>query len=395
MTPPPAPADWRARAQWVRAIRWALPLAAATLGLALILWADRPDAPAPPAEPAPKPAQAYPQLPDPAQWDNMLVAPRFESRDKDGRPYTITANRALQDTGTDAPILLEQPAARWTAEDGSRMALHAALGRYDPVGQALALTGGVEIASDVYGDRLETDALSVDLAASRATSTAPVQAMGPGRTLTAAGLVAEAEPASIVFTGPGRATMAPEEPGAAPTTLTAQESLAYHKDAQTFVAKGAARAERGGHVLTAPVIEALTRTKEGGGLELVRADARGGVAVQMPDGARATSETAWYDAAARRVEAVGGVRITQPDGAWVSAPHMAGDLVEDSSGGGGLVLREVEAWGGVVAVQGDNRIEGPRARIDMETGRATMLSGAQRARAVIYPGEDGEVTEPF
>jgi hypothetical protein len=428
-SPPPAagaPMDWRARARRVRGLRWALPALAAALIAALGLWAWGDRAPVPPPPPA-RPAAEQPE-----RWDTALSAPRFSSRDDAGRPFSVTAARALRQAGEAAPVLLEAPAAEVALDEGRTATLTAELGRYDSTARRLALTHAVTARLEPDGHWLRAPTLEVDFAAGTAVSEQAVQGGGPGLALTAAGLRAASGPEGgrevITLTGPGRVVLEGAEPGGDPATVTARDALVWDRGAQLFTARGAARATRAGATVTANTLEAaytpadgdapatVTRAWARGDVVLARGQAlaygdaadydlaagrgsltgAGGVRATMP-GQVLTARAFTYSAADGRVVARGPARLERDDGAWLAAPHMAATLAPGP--GGAREVSAIEAWGGVTAADAQgNRLAGPRATVDPRTGVATIVGGqggAGRARAVLYPDSDGGAEPPF
>lgn len=134
---------------------------------------------------------------------NELLAPRFESLDDKGQPYTVTAVRAVQDGGEEDMVLLEGPVADMFLNGGNWVAAEALRGAFAQKSQRLLLKGGVTLYHD-RGYTMEMPELDVDLQASAAWTSTAVRGHGPAATLEAKGLRAEAETGRLVFNGPAR-----------------------------------------------------------------------------------------------------------------------------------------------------------------------------------------------
>ncbi|MBL3676601.1 MAG: LPS export ABC transporter periplasmic protein LptC [Alphaproteobacteria bacterium] len=387
----------------MRVTRIALPALALALLATLVLWnqGKTPYSPPPVAE----------VLPADKAWDNTLFDPRYESRDAKGRPYVVTADRALQDAGKDAPVLLEAPQARLTLPDGREVTAAASLGRYDASSETLDLLQGVTLYLDDHA--LQTSVLTLDLVTQAAHGAEPVDVAGPTLTLTATGLDGVLGTEVLTFAGPGRLLLTPKD--GAHVVVTAKDSISWNRKEQRFVATGDATAAQDKARVAANVLEALYESKQGKGLVLMALEARGlvvatfgdaqaqgaaghynvrsgrarmsgpGLRAIFPEGQTLTARDAFaYDTQRGVFVAEGQARLTHTADSWVTAPRMTAHLAPDA--GGKMAIRTLEAEGGVVAVQGGARVTGPRARVDPVTGTATILGG--RTRAVLYPEEE-------
>tara|TARA_R110002124_G_scaffold287216_1_gene471468 strand:+ start:160009 stop:160881 length:873 start_codon:yes stop_codon:yes gene_type:complete len=137
---------------------------------------------------------------------NELLAPRFDTYDKDGRPYAITAERAYQTMDSTDIIYLEKPVADSTMGDGAWVALESVAGTYNQVEQTLFLEGNVKLFHDA-GYSLLTDKLDIDLDKNKAVSNTAVAGQGPIGQLEASGMVADGLSNVLVFTGPAKITI--------------------------------------------------------------------------------------------------------------------------------------------------------------------------------------------
>lgn len=185
----------------VRRMRLALPLAAFALIAVLVAW----------------PQMENPSLPGsdgvPAHTNrNEVIAPRFESRDDDRQPYTVTAASAVQDSADRDLVRLEKPVADMTLNTGKWLAAQAASGLFSQSRRRLVLDGRVRIHHD-DGYELTVEKVEIDLKNRTAHSSAPVYGHGPAGTVEARGFDAETDGGRIVFIGPARLVLNRALPG--------------------------------------------------------------------------------------------------------------------------------------------------------------------------------------
>lgn len=138
-----------------------------------------------------------------------VVDPRFQGTDERGRPYTLSAESALQPAGSDI-INLAQPRGDLTLEDGAWVMLQSDTGRFHRADRMLDLAGDVTMFHD-SGYEVRTDAAHVDLRAGRAEGDQPVAAQGPAGTLDAIGFVISDRGDVVVFGGPARMVLSSPE----------------------------------------------------------------------------------------------------------------------------------------------------------------------------------------
>ena len=137
--------------KWVRRI---VPVIVILLVIALFAW--------------PQLEQSLPDLsgsPESAalqQAQNILLKPRYESKDRKGNPYFVTAEKALLQGLEGSDIVLSKPEGYISLGEGKELWMNAVKGRYMQVKQKLYLTEQVTLRhSDGY--ILETDSLYADL----------------------------------------------------------------------------------------------------------------------------------------------------------------------------------------------------------------------------------------
>lgn len=139
-----------------------------------------------------------------------LTGARYEGVDSAGRPFTLTADRAVRvmqslDSAA-APTVdkgeivdLTSPRAEMST-GGNDLSIEASQGRFTQDSQSLNLTGGVTL-SDKNGNQLHLSDVDVDLHGRALQSDAPVAGSGPAGTINAEGLKLEDGGEKVIFTG--------------------------------------------------------------------------------------------------------------------------------------------------------------------------------------------------
>lgn len=135
-----------------------------------------------------------------------MVNPRYRSRDAQDRPFTVVAERAVQETSGADEIALQAPQADMTLNDGGWVTVSATQGRYDREREQLNLSDGVRLFHD-RGFQFETPAIEVDLKAGTARSDAAVQGHGPEGQIDAQGFRILDRGGRIIFTGKSHLTI--------------------------------------------------------------------------------------------------------------------------------------------------------------------------------------------
>jgi len=137
----------------------------------------------------------------PSQAESLtMLNARFEGRDENDRPYSVTADIATQ-SETDKDLLtLELPKADITLEDGAWLALTAKSGEYRKEAQILDLAGSVNLFHD-KGFELRTEAARVRLDEGTAEGAQPVHGQGSVGTIQAEGFRVQDRGARIFFLG--------------------------------------------------------------------------------------------------------------------------------------------------------------------------------------------------
>ena len=113
--------------------------------------------------------------------------PHFEGVDQQQRPFSVMAQKAIQMDKAGDVMDLEAPEADVTVDNGAWLAINADSGRFMRIAQKLDLDGAVSLFHD-QGFELHTRDVQVDLGASSAHTSQPVQGQGPSGNMTADGL---------------------------------------------------------------------------------------------------------------------------------------------------------------------------------------------------------------
>lgn len=139
----------------------------------------------------------------------QVINARFTGSDVEDRPFTVTADSAMQRMGAGDSFELELPKADIAMADGSWIALAAETGTYHKKKQILALEGGVNIFHD-SGFEFRTRKAEIDLARGTARGRDPVSGQGPFGSLVASGFVVLDRGKRIIFTGKAKLLFFPE-----------------------------------------------------------------------------------------------------------------------------------------------------------------------------------------
>jgi len=136
----------------------------------------------------------------------VMEKPRYQGVDVHNQPYTIIAERAVQqDANT---VTLETLNADMTQQNGKWLALNAASGVLNMQTKQLALAGGVNLFAD-GGYEFRTDHAHVDIQKGDASGDAHIEGQGPPGTLTADSFSANSHEHVIRFNGSVRMTLYP------------------------------------------------------------------------------------------------------------------------------------------------------------------------------------------
>jgi lipopolysaccharide export system protein LptC len=185
----------------VRRMRLILPVLALAVFVILITWkSDNASlAPVPRAEISPETVA-----------QNELVKPKFQSEDKSGQPYTITADKATQNAGDMDTLFLAAPVADVTLKSGGWVSLKATDGIYQQSTGNLDLNQDVKIRNE-SGYEIRTEKMNINVKNQKVTSTTPVTGEGPDASISATGLSVDGNAKTLIFTGPAKLTFHPKE----------------------------------------------------------------------------------------------------------------------------------------------------------------------------------------
>ena len=138
-----------------------------------------------------------------------MVSGRFVGADSHGKPYTVTYDTADQPPGG-GPVEMVNPLAELTLDNGRWVAVRAMHGRYDQAAGLIDLSGHVELFHD-SGYRFTTDRAHVEISKNLVWGDRAVEGHGPKGQIVARGFRLADKGDTIVFTGPARLLLRPDE----------------------------------------------------------------------------------------------------------------------------------------------------------------------------------------
>ena len=137
---------------------------------------------------------------DAADQGSMTTA-HYEGIDETGRPYTMTADQAVQTDGD--TVMLTKPAGDMTMKSGSWLMVQSRDGIYHARAQHLDLSNHVVLYRD-DGTTVRTSKAFVDLKLGTASGHEVVNADGPFGTLDARGFTITDRGSRLHFSGPAK-----------------------------------------------------------------------------------------------------------------------------------------------------------------------------------------------
>jgi lipopolysaccharide export system protein LptC len=140
----------------------------------------------------------------------------FAGVDKKNRPFTVTADKAVQKSADNNDVDLTNPLAEVTMKSGTWVAVQADQGQYREDPGRIDLEGDVHMYHD-QGYEMTTSAASLDLDEGIAWGTQPTEVHGPRADINAQGFKMLQDENEIIFTGPSRLVLKPEPEEAAIT----------------------------------------------------------------------------------------------------------------------------------------------------------------------------------
>lgn len=178
----------------VRIMKLIFPVLALAVVVVLMTWKSDniPVAPVPRADISPE-----------TVTQNELVNPKFQSEDKDGQPYTITADKATQNAGDMDTLQLQKPVADMTLKSGGWVSLKAIGGTYQQSTGNLNLNEDVLIRHD-SGYEIHAEKMNIDVKTQKVTSDSLVTGQGPAGDISASGLSVDGNSKTVIFTGPAK-----------------------------------------------------------------------------------------------------------------------------------------------------------------------------------------------
>ena len=188
----------RRYSKFVKSLRYILPLVALGMTVIVITWDE--------AGRRVAPLKKEELIPSSASIENELLKPVFNSIDDKQQPYTVTADRAVQNRANPDIIELEKPVATLNMNSGEKIDADATTGLYEQKNQKLNLAGNVHLIHS-NGYTLSTEELRVDLVTQKTYSGCDVLIEGPAGTLNATGLEGDATTGAIIFTGPAKVVL--------------------------------------------------------------------------------------------------------------------------------------------------------------------------------------------
>lgn len=114
----------------------------------------------------------------------VMSNPKLEGFTKDGRPYSMTAMRAVQETGMQGLITLEDIDARMPVDIGEWAQVRARLGVYDRAANTLRLSDQIKVDTE-DGMSAQLSSAFLDITSGRLTTADPVEIKLRGSSITA------------------------------------------------------------------------------------------------------------------------------------------------------------------------------------------------------------------
>jgi lipopolysaccharide export system protein LptC len=131
----------------------------------------------------------------------------YVGTDTQNRPYSLTADRAVQSTTEPGVLDLVRPQGELTLKDGTWLAIKADRGRYNDKTGKLLLLGNANLFHD-KGYEFKSDEAHIDVRAGNAWGDLPVTGQGPFGEIFSRGFRLFDSGATIVFNGPAHLDLA-------------------------------------------------------------------------------------------------------------------------------------------------------------------------------------------
>ncbi|MDJ0390430.1 LPS export ABC transporter periplasmic protein LptC [Roseomonas sp. E05] len=182
----------------VQVAKWLLPVGALALLALIALWPEFDRA-------EDRGRLAFRRITQASTEAMRISSARYQGVDEQNRPFTITANSAVQQEQRNL-VDLDHPRADMVMSNGAWVLLEADQGQYARDQSMLDLSGDVTLWHD-NGSTLRTEAAKIDLVAGGATGDRPVAAQGPFGTIVSEGFKLENRGQVVVFTGHAKAVL--------------------------------------------------------------------------------------------------------------------------------------------------------------------------------------------
>jgi lipopolysaccharide export system protein LptC len=131
----------------------------------------------------------------------------YVGTDTQNRPFSLTADRAVQSTSEPGVLDLVRPQGELTLQDGTWLAVKADRGRYNDKTGKLLLLGNANLFHD-KGYEFKSDEAHIDVRAGNAWGDLPVTGQGPFGEIFSRGFRLFDSGATIVFNGPAHLDLA-------------------------------------------------------------------------------------------------------------------------------------------------------------------------------------------
>lgn len=132
--------------------------------------------------------------------NSTMINARFDGIDDEGRPYRVTADRAIQRPDDERLVDLENPSGDLLSSNATWIAITALTGLYNKDEEVLDLEEGVTLFHD-QGYEMRTESAKIFMSEGRVVGRRPVEAQGPSGSIRSEGLRVEDRGAVVVFTG--------------------------------------------------------------------------------------------------------------------------------------------------------------------------------------------------
>ncbi len=194
----------RGYSNFVKLMRWGLPLLAIALVFVVVGWPKMED------KLVIVPKEEIVQKPQNEIGENELLNPKFETTDSNQNPVSVTALRALQNQENPNLVKLDQPNADLKMRNGKQVLVSALNGTYEQETEKLYLNNNVVIKHE-SGYALSAEELRLNMKTREAFSDKNVMISGPDVDIKAVGLEGEMGAGRLLFKGPIQMTIKPNK----------------------------------------------------------------------------------------------------------------------------------------------------------------------------------------